>query len=257
MKILFLGDVVGGPGRGVLKTLLPRLRKEGVCDCVIVNGENMAGGSGVTPDTVREVFAAGADVITTGDHVFKKQESKIVLETMDVLRPLNYGPFAYGRGWLVKDCGGAKIGVLNLIGRVFMQPLDCPFRAAREIIEDIKRQAKIVIVDMHAEATSEKLALGHYLAGKATAVCGTHTHVPTADQRILEGYTAYTTDVGMVGSYDSVLGREKQKIIEKFVTNMPVKFDVASGDVRAQGVLIDADIETGRAHSIERVEYTS
>jgi 2',3'-cyclic-nucleotide 2'-phosphodiesterase len=255
MKILFIGDIVGRPGRSYLKELLPYLRKSLSLDFIVANGENVAGGSSITPDTAKELFDSQIDIVTTGDHIFKKQEAKEVLKNMDVLRPLNYGDLAAGRGYLVKENNGKKIGVINLLGRVFMQPADCPFRAVRDIIEDLKTKAKVILVDIHAEATSEKLAMGYFLSGKVSAVVGTHTHIPTADERIIDSLTAYITDVGMTGSFDSVLGREKHQIIERFVTNMPVRFSLAQGDVRMQGVIIEADDTTGRALSIKRVEY--
>ena len=255
MKILFLGDIVGKPARSYLKELLPSLRGREAFDFIIANGENSAGGSSITPDTAKEIFDAGVDVITTGDHIFKKQEAKEVLETMDVVRPLNYGELAAGKGYCIKESKGKKIAVVNLLGRVFMQPVDCPFKAIRSVLEDIKKNAKTVIVDMHAEATSEKLAMGYFLGGKVTAVLGTHTHVPTADEKLIENFTAYITDVGMTGSFDSILGREKHQIIERFLTNMPVRFNLAQGDVRAQGVIIEIEEDTGRALSIHRVEY--
>jgi metallophosphoesterase (TIGR00282 family) len=255
MRILFLGDIVGKPARSYLKELLPSLRSTEALDFIIVNGENSAGGSSITPDTAKEIFDAGVDVITTGDHIFKKQEAKEVLETMDVVRPLNYGELAAGKGCCIKEAKGKKIAVVNLLGRVFMQPMDCPFKAIRSVLEDIKKNVKTVIVDMHAEATSEKLAMGYFLAGKVSAVIGTHTHIPTADEKLIDNFTAYITDAGMTGSFDSILGREKHQIIERFLTNMPVRFNLAQGDVRAQGVIIDVEEDTGRALSIRRVEY--
>jgi hypothetical protein len=255
MKILFIGDIVGKPARLYLKEALPDLKKSLSLDFVVANGENAAGGSSITLDTAKDLFDAHIDVVTTGDHIFKKQESKEVLERMDVIRPLNYGDIAPGKGYIVKQSEGKKIGVINLLGRVFMQPIDCPFRAVRNIIEDLRSKVKVIIVDMHAEATSEKLAMGYFLSGKVTAVLGTHTHIPTADERIFDKTTAYITDVGMTGSFDSVLGREKHQIIERFVTNMPVRFNLAQDDVRIQGVIIEADEQTGKALSIKRVEY--
>jgi metallophosphoesterase (TIGR00282 family) len=255
MKILFIGDIVGSPARDYLKELIPCLRKELSLDFVIANGENSAGGSSITPDTAHELFNSQIDIVTTGDHIFKKKEAKDALEQMDILRPLNYGELAAGRGYLIKEIAGKTIAVINLLGRVFMQPVDCPFKAARAVIEDIRSKAKVIIVDVHAEATSEKLALGYFLSGKVTAVVGTHTHIPTADERVIDNFTAYITDVGMTGSFDSILGREKHQIIERFITNMPVRFNLAHGDVRMQGVIIEIDDLTGRALSIKRVEY--
>ena len=255
IKILFIGDIVGKPARDYLKILLPSLRKELSLDIIIANGENAAGGSSITLDTAEDIFGAGVDVITSGDHIFKKKESRVVLDTKDLIRPLNYGESCAGKGYIIKEVAGVKIGVINLLGRVFMQPADCPFKAIKNILEDVKKEAKIVFVDMHAEATSEKVALGHFLSGKVSAVVGTHTHIPTADEKIIDNFTAYITDVGMTGSCDSVLGREKHQVIERFITNMPVRFNLAQGDVRMQAVLIEVDQESGKALSIERVEY--
>jgi len=255
MKILFIGDIVGKPARMYLKEILTKVRKDLEVDFVIANGENAAGGSSITPDTAGDIFSAGVDVITSGDHIFKKKEAREVLDTRDLIRPLNYGDLADGRGYIIKEVGGVKIGVINLIGRVFMQPVDCPFKAVRSILEDVKKEAKIVFVDIHAEATSEKVALGHFLSGKVSAVLGTHTHIPTADEKIIDNFTAYISDVGMTGSCDSVIGREKHQVIERFITNMPLRFNLAQGDIRMQAVLVEVDKESGKALSIERVEY--
>lgn len=254
MKILFLGDIVGKPARVYLQEALPKLRKDLEVDCVIANGENAAGGSSITFDTAKDIFNAGADIITTGDHAFKKKEAQIVFEKMNVIRPLNYGSLAFGKGYIIKEINGIKVAVVNLLGRVFMQPVDCPFKTIRDIIEVLRKEAKIIIVDMHAEATSEKLAMGYFLAGKVSAVVGTHTHIPTADQRIIGNFTAYITDVGMTGSFDSVLGREKEQIIERFITNMPVRYNLAQNDLRIQSILIEVDSDTGCAKSIQRIE---
>lgn len=253
MKVVFIGDIVGKPARTYLKEAFPSVKKD--LDFVIANGENAAGGSSITPDTAKDLFNCGIDVITTGDHIFKKKESRDVLNKSDVIRPLNYGELAVGRGYLIKEVGSLKVGVINLLGRVFMQPVDCPFTAVKNVLEAIKKETKIIFVDMHAEATSEKLAMGYFLAGKVTAVIGTHTHIPTADERIINGFTAYITDAGMTGSFDSVLGREKHQIIERFLTNMPVRFNLAQEDVRIQGVLVEVDENTGAALSIKRIEY--
>jgi len=255
MKILFVGDIVGKPARIYLKEFLPSLRESLNLDFVIANGENAAGGSSITFDTAKDIFNSEVDVVTTGDHIFKKKESKEVLDKMDVLRPLNYGDLATGKGYIIKEAKGTKIGVINLLGRVFMQPVDCPFKAVQSIIDDVRKQAKTIIVDVHAEATSEKLALGYFLSGKVSAVIGTHTHIPTADERIIDNFTAYITDSGMTGSCDSVLGRQKHQIIERFMTNMPVRFNLAQDDIRIQGILLEVKEDTGRALSIKRVEY--
>ena len=251
IKILFAGDVVGRPARNYLKELLPQLRSKLELNAISQRRERR--GLGPYQETLR-LFSAGVDVITTGDHIFKRRESKEVLETMDVVRPLNQSDFAPGRGWMVKKVSGVNIGVINLIGRVFMPPAECPFNAAKEAIEAVRKETPIIIVDMHAEATSEKVAMGYFLAGKVSLVVGTHTHIPTADERILSGFTAYITDLGMTGSFDSVLGREKAAIIEKFVTNLPVKFDLAQKDVRLQGVVVEIDTVSGKALKIERIE---
>ncbi len=255
MRILFIGDLVGKPARVYLKDIIPQIRREENIDFVVANGENLAGGSSVTLATAKDVFNSDVDVLTSGDHIFKKQDAREVLEGMDIIRPLNYGDQAAGRGYLIKEVRGIKVAVINLLGRVFMQPVDCPFKAVRGVIEDIRRQATVIPVDVHAEATSEKVALGYFLSGKVSAVVGTHTHIPTADEKIIDGFTAYITDVGMSGSLDSVLGREKDKVIERFITNMPVRFNLAQDDVRVQGVIIDVETDTGRAVSIKRVEY--
>ncbi|MCF7908314.1 MAG: TIGR00282 family metallophosphoesterase [Candidatus Omnitrophica bacterium] len=255
MKILFIGDIVGKPARIYLNDFLPSLRKELSLDFIIANGENSAGGSSITLDTAKDLFSSGIDLVTSGDHIFKKKEARDVLANSDTLRPLNYGETAPGRGYLIKEVAGSKIAVVNLLGRVFMQPADCPFKAIQAVLEEIRSQAKIIVVDMHAEATSEKLAMGYFLAQKVTAVIGTHTHIPTADERIIDDFTAYITDCGMTGSFDSVLGRQKGQIVERFVTNLPIRFDLAQDDVRIQGVLFEADPETGKALSIKRVEY--
>ncbi|MCF7877202.1 MAG: TIGR00282 family metallophosphoesterase [Candidatus Omnitrophica bacterium] len=255
MKILFLGDIVGKPARNFLSKALPRLKEETAADLVIANGENAAGGSSITPDTARDIFTAGVDILTSGDHIFKKKIAKNVLENSPLIRPLNYGSLAAGSGYIVKEVKGVKVAVVNLLGRVFMHPVDCPFKAIKKILPDLKNKAKIIIVDMHAEATSEKVAMGYFLAEEVSAVLGTHTHIPTADQRIINGFTAYVTDLGMTGSFDSVLGRQKEAIIERFFTNMPVRFDLAKGDLRIQGVVLDIEEESGKALAIERVEY--
>ena len=224
-------------------------------DLVIANAENAAGGSGLTEKVAQELFSSGIDLMTSGDHAFKKRDIFNIIDDLDITRPLNYGELAKGRGYIVKEKNGRKVCVINLLGRVFMQPVDCPFKAVSKVLEEVLPQTKIVIVDMHAEATSEKLAMGNFLAQKVSAVIGTHTHIPTADERIMEGFTAYITDAGMTGSFDSILGRRKEDIIEKFLTNIPCRFNLAEGDVRMQGVLLEIEESTGKAVSIKRVEY--
>lgn len=255
MKIFFIGDIVGRSGRALLKKILPSLISKEKLNWVIANAENAAGGSGLTRRVAEEIFFAGVDIITSGDHIFKKKEILEIIEDMDILRPLNYGELARGRGFLIKRKNNQEICVINLIGRVFMQPVDCPFKAVREILEEVLKKTRTVIVDIHAEATSEKLAVGYFLSGKVSAVLGTHTHIPTADERIIDGFTGYITDVGMTGAFDSILGRRKEDIIERFLTNVPSRFNLAEEDLRLQGVILDIDEERGSCLSIKRVEY--
>ena len=257
VKVLVVGDVVGKPGRQALAGSMERLRETFHVALCIVNGENAAGGAGITPAVVDELFAAGAGAVTTGDHVWDQREIYPRLaEEPRLLRPANYPGDAPGRGSVVVEArGGAKIGVLNLAGRVFMGAAECPFRTADAEIARLHRQTRCVFVDFHAEATSEKIALGRYLDGRATAVVGTHTHVQTADETILPGGTAYITDVGMCGPHDSVLGREVDPVVRRFVTGMPQRFPVARGDVVLCGVVVEFDEMTGRAGAVERVRW--
>ncbi len=255
IRVLFCGDVVGPGGRKVLLELLPVLKEEFNLNFIIVNGENAAGGSGLVPSVVNELFFSGVDVITTGDHVWKKKEIfKIIDKEEFLLRPANFKRTLPGKGFCIKEKDGVKLCVINLIGRVFMNPVECPFLRVREILEEVKKITPNIIVDFHAEATSEKKALGYFLEKKVSAVIGTHTHVPTADETILSNHTAYITDVGMTGSLDSVLGREKEKVIEHFLTDLPKRFDVSNKDLGLQAVLIEIDENTGRALSIKRLE---
>lgn len=255
MKILFIGDIVGKPARQFLSKVLGEFREETGADLVIGNGENAAGGSSITQDTARDIFGAGVDILTSGDHIYKKGDSKKVLEELPLIRPLNYGDLAAGRGYIIKEVGGIKVAVVNLLGRVFMQPVDCPFKAIRDLLPVLKKETNIIIVDMHAEATSEKLAMGYYLSKKVSAVVGTHTHIPTADARIIDDFTAYITDVGMTGSFDSILGRQKEPIIERFITNMPCRFNLSQEGLLIQGVILNIEESQGKALKIERVEY--
>ena len=256
MKILFLGDVVGRPGRRAMTARLAELKAELRADFCVANGENAAAGSGLTPKCVEEIFAAGVDCITTGDHVYRRKEILDYLATSDrVLRPANYPREAPGRGvTLLETAAGIKVGVLNLQGRVFVHhPADCPFHAADAMLERLAGETRIIVVDMHAEATSEKRAMGYHLDGRVTAVVGTHTHVQTADAEVLEGGTAYITDLGMTGPYRSILGREIEPVLKAVITSVPAHFDVATEDVRLSGALVTADETTGRATEIERV----
>ena len=256
MRLLFLGDVVGRPGRRAVTRLVPRLiTGEGV-DFVVANCENASGGKGIDPDSADELIDCGVDVLTSGNHVW--QNSSIVpyiQESERLLRPENFPPGVPGRGWTVRQSTRTKspVGVLNLIGRVFMGPADCPFNAATHALEAIRKQTKIVLVDMHGEATSEKLGMGRFLEGKVSAVVGSHTHVQTADEVVLPGGTACLTDAGMCGPIDSILGVRTDQVLRRFVTQMPVRFDVAAGPVVVHGAMIDVDEGTGRATAIRRL----
>lgn len=254
MKILFIGDIIGKPGRRAVRELLPWIIEERRIDFVIANCENAAAGFGVTGEVVEELYGCHIDILTSGNHIWDKKEIVDFVEGYEtLLRPANYPPGAPGRGSVVVATpGGVRIGVINLAGRVFMNPLDCPFRTADREIEKIKNRAQAIVVDMHAEATSEKIAMGWYLSGRVAAVLGTHTHVQTADDRILPGETAYITDVGMTGPFDSVIGIKKEVILQRFLLQIPNKFDVAKGDVRLQGVTVEIDPD-GRAVGIERI----
>jgi hypothetical protein len=259
MRILFIGDIVGQPGRRIVKESLPGLVEEYSPDLILANGENAAGGFGITPSLVEELLDLGIAVLTSGNHIWDKKELLPYLtDRVDsrLLRPANYPAGVPGRGLTVGQTrGGIGYAVMNLQGRTFMQPIECPFRAADALLEQIPAEVKIRIVDMHAEATSEKIALGWYLDGRVTGVIGTHTHIPTADEAVLPQGTAYITDVGMSGPYDSVIGIEKQCVIQKFLTQLPGRFEVARGDVRLCGVLIETDTATGRALSIQRIVH--
>lgn len=255
MKILFIGDIVGNPGRDAVRTLLPGLRQEFGLSFVIANAENAAGGSGITGRVAEELFDAGVDVLTSGDHIWKKSEIFEVIENQPrILRPVNFPEGAPGRGAQVFRAGEHSIGVINVQGRVFMDPLDCPFKASRSAVEALAKDTKVIIVDVHAEATSEKVALGWYLDGSVSAVLGTHTHVQTADERILPLGTAYLTDVGMVGSADSVIGRRVEDVLARFITALPTRFEVARDNVQLQGAVVDVDEATGRSRSIIRIQ---
>ena len=257
MKILFIGDIVGEPGRRAIKELLPNIAKRERIDFVIANGENAAGGSGITPALADELFGYGIDALTTGDHIWKRKE---ILERIDadrrILRPANYpkGTPGFGSTVIKSESGDVEVGVISLLGRVFMQPVECPFRVAKEEIEKIKNKARVIIVDIHAEATSEKIALGWYLDGEVSAIIGTHTHVQTADEKILPNGTAFISDAGMTGPFDSVIGRKKEQILTRFITQMPARFETAEGDIQLHGVVVDIDDKTGKAESIKRIQ---
>ena len=254
-RTLLLGDVVGSPGRKAVETMVPKLIKSLGLDLVVANAENAAAGSGITPaifETLREV---GVDVVTMGDHCYRKKESMILYETQTrLLRPANLPEAAAGCGWaIVESRSGVPVAVVNLQGRTFMKPIDCPFVAVERVLGQISKQVKLIFVEMHAEATSDKIAMGWYLDGRITAQVGTHTHVQTADERILPKGTAYISDLGMSGPYDGVLGRDRNRVLRFLTTGMPTYFDVCTGDVRLCGAVVEADAETGRATSIARL----
>ncbi len=254
IRILALGDVIGRPGRDALTRRLPDLLKKEEVDLCIVNGENVANGSGLFPNDVDAILAAGAHVITTGDHVWRRREvMKVFAQEARIIRPGNLPSECPGKGiaWVVVR--GVQVAVINLIGRVFMDPVDCPFKAADKLVAEASSKAKIVAIDFHAEATSEKIAMGWYLDGRTSFVFGTHTHIPTADERVLPKGTAYVTDLGMTGPYDSVIGRTKESVLYNFTTRMHTRFDVAEGDVRLSGALATIESENGRAVEVRRV----
>jgi len=260
LKVLFLGDIIGKPGRNAIDRNLDVLIGKHDIDMVIANGENAAGGIGISVKTAGSLLNMGIDIITTGNHVFKKREIYNLLDSEDrLLKPANYPPDTPGRGYNiyeVEKLGNLKIAVINLCGRVFVENLDCPFRTVDRILEYVSQETSIIIVDMHAEVTSEKVAMGWYLNGRVSAVVGTHTHIQTADERVLpDDWTAYITDVGMVGPRDSVIGVKKENIIERFLTGMPQKFTVAREDVWINGVVIDIDEKSGKASSIKRINH--
>ena len=256
MKILFIGDIVGSPGREAIKKLVAPLKQELQIDFVIANAENSSGGSGITSKVAAELFASGADVLTSGDHIWKKPEIfELINQEERILRPLNFPSGAPGRGASVfKARNGTKVGVININGRVFMEALECPFKAALGAAQELAKETKIIIVDIHAEATSEKIALGWYLDGKVSAIFGTHTHIQTADEKILPQGTAYITDVGMTGPYDSVIGRRVEDVLTRFLSSIPVRFEVAEGNIQLHGALVDIDEATGKARSILRIQ---
>ncbi len=252
MKILFTGDMVGSAGRQVFQRVTERLREEGRIDLIIANAENGAGGRGPSPEIAEAVLNAGADAITLGDHTFDDKKLIPLLQTEPrIVRPANMPPEAAGRGMTTIETDEGPVCIISLIGRVFMDPADCPFRTADKLLNLAK--PKTIFVDFHAEATSEKIALGRYLDGRVTGIFGTHTHVQTSDEAILPNGTAYITDLGMTGPKDSVIGREVEPVVQRFITGMPQKFDVSKKDPALEGVIVDVDLSTGKAVSIERI----
>lgn len=260
MKILFIGDIVGQPGRLAVRTLLPKLREQHGLDFVIANGENSAGGNGITVRTAEEIFNAGVDVITSGDHLWDQKEvMELLANERRFVRPINYPPGTPGQGsgvFEVKGKSEVRVAVLNAQGRTFMPALENPFLMAIPEVERLRQETKVIFVDFHAEATSEKIAFGRMLDGKVSAVVGTHTHVQTADEQVFPGGTAYLSDAGFTGPHESVLGREIDPVIKRFVTNMPQRFEVAAGRIMLHGVVVDVDEVTGKARGIWRVSET-
>ncbi len=259
MKVLFIGDIFGSPGRRVLAETLSDLVAEHQAELVIANVENAAAGYGITPTLADELLALGIDVLSGGNHIFDRKEILPYFEQCSgggrLLRPANYPASTPGKGLYVsRTRAGVPYAVLNLQGRVFMASIDCPFRTADAVLASLPTEVKVIIVDMHAEATSEKQAMGRYLDGRVSAVIGTHTHVPTADEQILPGRTAFITDVGMTGPYDSVIGNTLDGVLRRFLTGLPTRLDVAEGDARLCGVILDIDETTGRARSITRLQ---
>ncbi|HOW72339.1 MAG TPA: TIGR00282 family metallophosphoesterase [Phycisphaerae bacterium] len=256
VNLLCIGDVVGRPGRYAISQTLPHLAREYNIHCVIANAENAAGGSGLTPQLFEKFRRYGVDLITLGDHIYRRQEIIPVLESSDrIVRPANMSPQAVGRNVAICQTKlGPKVAIISLLGRLFMKTMvDCPFHAVDRVLKQLPPDVKIVVVDVHAEATSEKVAMGWYLDGRVSAVVGTHTHVQTADESILPNGTAYLTDLGMTGPFDSVLGRLKDRVIRTFLTNLPHAFDVAEGDPRLCGLLVGVESTTGKAEHVERI----
>jgi len=254
-RALLIGDVVGKPGRRALAAALPKILETREIDIIIVNGENAAGGSGISAPMFDELRAMGVDCVTMGDHVYRKKEAVPLLAESDrILRPANLPPEAVGRGFTILESqSGFPFAVISLLGRTFMKPADCPFHAVDRILAEIGDRARLIFVDMHAEATSDKIAMGWHLDGRVTCLFGTHTHIQTADERVLPKGTAYITDLGMTGPYDGVLGRKKERVLAAMITGMPIYFDVATGDLRVCGAVVTGHTQTGRASAIERL----
>jgi len=251
---MFIGDIVGSPGRRAVKELVPGLRQRHGLDLVIANGENSAGGSGITPGTAEEIFKCGVNVITSGDHLWDQKEvMDLVAREPRFVRPLNYPQGTPGQGSTVVDVAGVKVAVMNLQGRTFMPALENPFLCAQPELDRLRQLTPIIFIDFHAEATSEKIAFARMVDGRVSAVVGTHTHVQTADEIIFPGGTAFLCDAGFTGPHDGVIGREWEPVVRRFLTNMPQRFEVAKGRVLLQGVIVEIDNATGRALNIRRV----
>jgi metallophosphoesterase (TIGR00282 family) len=258
LRVLAIGDIVGKPGRQALSKVLPELKKELMVDLVVANGENAAGGFGLTIPVAQEIWTSGVDIITSGNHIWKKREIYPLLDgEKHLIRPANYPPGAPGRGWTIwQSNDNIRVAVVNLAGRTFLETLDCPFRLIDTLLLELRQQSDIIIIDFHAEATSEKIAFGWYMDGRASLVFGTHTHVQTADERILPQGTGYITDAGMTGPRDGVLGVDRDIIIQRFISQLPNRFTLATGDVDIMGVWADIDPLTGRTFHIERLYRT-
>ncbi|MBO8170933.1 MAG: TIGR00282 family metallophosphoesterase [Bacillaceae bacterium] len=254
MKVLFVGDVVGSSGREMLKSYLPRLKSKYNPDVILVNGENAAGGRGINKKIAHNFFEWGADAISLGNHTWDNKEIfDFIDDEPNLIRPANYPHDTPGRGYTIIEKNRKKLAFINAMGRTFLPPLDDPFRMMESILEEVRPITPLIIVDFHAEATSEKQAMGWFLDGKVSAVLGTHTHVQTADERILPGGTAYLTDVGMVGPYDSILGMDRDAVLRRFLTQLPVRFEVAKGRAQLNAVMLELDDKQGKALSIKRI----
>ena len=254
MKVLMVGDIAGSPGRNAFARVAVRFRQEGKADFIVANAENAAGGKGLTGIIAEELFAAGADVLTLGDHSWDQREMQTYIERdRRVIRPANFAPGCPGRGLVTVETPLGPVTVISLIGRVFMNPYDCPFRTVDALLAKEPGLGKVILVDVHAEATSEKIVMGRYLDGRVSVVAGTHTHVQTSDEAILPKGTAYLTDLGMAGSKDSALGRDLVSVTAMFLTGMPAKFEIATGNVAVEGLLADVDPVTGKAREVRRV----
>ncbi len=255
MRLLMIGDVVGGPGRNILKKELQRIRAEKAIDAVVVNGENAAAGSGITSALAKELFDLGVDAITLGDHTWGQKEFALEITKIDnLVRPANFASECPGKGWTIVTLPTFRFAIVNLIGRVFIQGANCPFKTADKVLAEIPKDVP-VFVDFHAEATSEKITLAHYLDGRVTAVVGTHTHVQTSDARLLPNGTAYITDLGMTGPYISSIGRDLRPVTKKFITGMPARFEVATGPSVIEGAIVDFDHKDLKASAIEAFRF--
>ena len=258
MRLLHIGDIVGKPGREIVTKGVPILREKLRLDLVTANAENAAAGSGITPLIFKQLIHAGIDCITLGDHIYRRKEIYAILESSSqVVRPANYPSGAPGKGMTILETPSGHVAMMSLLGRVFMKPVDCPFTAADRLLKDLSEDIRMIVVDIHAEATSDKQLVGRYLDGRVSAVLGTHTHVTTADEQILPGGTAFQCDIGMTGPLDSILGRQIEPVLETTLTFRPTYFDVAKGDVRLHATLVEIDSTTGKATAIERVVLKS